>query len=266
MRVNTVLQSLLVLLFMWNVVGLRAQSYCIDSACQQYKENKTAKTTSKNLNESTIRQIANEVTVEVISEGRKYGSGVIIALYESRYTVMTNEHVVFAGESIKIVTHDGEIHNVNKLDIDNPEGLDLAILQFTSDNRYFVADYKASLNNLAAGDTVYAAGYPAEADSSGSPKFTFISGQIEMLSDAFIEGGYQIGANLELDRGMSGGPLFNTRGEVVGINGMHSYPLWGNPYVFIDGTTPSEEARAQMEQYSWSVPSSLLFQLLTSTE
>lgn len=43
-------------------------------------------------------------------------------------------------------------------------------------------------------------------------------------------------------------------GQVVGINGMHAYPLWGDPYVFKDGSLPCPKMRAVMEQSSWAIP------------
>lgn len=48
--------------------------------------------------------------------------------------------------------------------------------------------------------------------------------------------------------------MLNRQGFVIGINGRHSYPLWGNPYVFKDGYVPNQAMRSQMIQLSWAVP------------
>ena len=38
------------------------------------------------------------------------------------------------------------------------------------------------------------------------------------------------------------------------INGIHKYPLWGNAYIFKDGTTPALSIRRQMQRSSWAIP------------
>lgn len=69
-----------------------------------------------------------------------------------------------------------------------------------------------------------------------------------------LEEGYQIGYTNDIEKGMSGGPVLNRAGEVVAVNGMHAYPLWGDPYVFKDGSHPEQSLKQQMVRYSWSIP------------
>ena len=228
MRFVLVLHSLIAFASILSGPFLCPQRYFLSSGHHQESIGLT-RASRKSLNEATLRQIANEITVEIIAEDRKYGSGIIVASYENQYTVVTNEHVVFSGNSIRIVAHDGQAYDAQKLPLINSEEFDLAILQFSSNTRYLVADYNASQYNSIVGDIVFASGYPATEDTSEYSEFTFVSGQIGMITNAFIEGGYQIGSTLDLEKGMSGGPLLNADGEVIGINGMHKYPLWGNP-------------------------------------
>lgn len=35
---------------------------------------------------------------------------------------------------------------------------------------------------------------------------------------------------------------------------MHAYPLWGDPYIFADGSEPEPALREQMVNYSWGIP------------
>jgi hypothetical protein len=48
----------------------------------------------------------------------------------------------------------------------------------------------------------------------------------------------------------------------VGINGLHANPIWGDPYVFEDGSYPTDAQREQISQYSWGIPLETVKQLL----
>ncbi|MBC6423922.1 MAG: trypsin-like peptidase domain-containing protein [Hormoscilla sp. SP12CHS1] len=73
---------------------------------------------------------------------------------------------------------------------------------------------------------------------------------------------YQIGYSNNIKKGMSGGPILNSEGKVIGVNGIHAYPLWGDPYRYEDGTPPSEAMRAAMKHLSWGIPIQTFAQLV----
>lgn len=85
-----------------------------------------------------------------------------------------------------------------------------------------------------------------------------------MISDLSFRGGYKIGYTNDIRKGMSGGPLLNEKKEIVGINGRHKYPAWGNPYIFEDGTTASPEKKEEMSQYSWAIPTQTFLRLTSN--
>ena len=207
----------------------------------------------------TVIQLKNEaraIAVKVLS-GYGGGSGILIKKQGQTYTILTNEHVLAAGESHRIQTPDGKIYQGELLKNQSFDGNDLVLLQFRSASEYAVARLASS--PLMVGDEVFAAGFPGQ-DAAEKRAFEFLLGTISFLCPKALAGGYQIGYSNPVEKGMSGGPLLNIRGEVVGINGMHAYPVWGDPYVFKDGSKPNLP-RDLMLQSSWAIPIETFVQL-----
>lgn len=194
-----------------------------------------------------IQNLARSITVKVAS-GQSWGSGILIQRQGSTYTVLTNEHVLRLGNSYQIHTPDGQVHTAQVLSVGQFNGNDLALLQFNSAQSYPIATLAAS-SAISMGDVTYASGFPADRDG-----FTFTRGQVSYLLPQPFKLGYQLGYSNDIFKGMSGGPVLNQYGEVVGINGKHKYPLWGNTYIFRDGSTPTAEVRQEMDSSSWAIP------------
>lgn len=206
-----------------------------------------------------LYQVARSISVKVYT-GSTNGSGLIIQRQGSVYTMVTNRHVLTPGAPYRVETADGRVYSAEVLENVAFGGNDLALLQFSSTQDYPVASLGAGAS-LAVGDRVYAGGFPNGVDPSQAGGFVFRDGTVTLLPDRALEKGYQLGFSNRIDKGMSGGPLLNDRGEVVGINGMHAYPLWGNPYIYIDGSEPSAATREVMVRSSWAIPMETLVQL-----
>ncbi len=221
-----------------------------------------------------LQSVAETITVKVQS-GQNSGSGIIIDRQGSTYTIVTNQHVLRAGNGriYPIQTPDDRIYSAQAIDPPNWTNNDLSLLQFDSDLDYTVANLGDSAA-ITLDEDVFAAGFPFEVqnsqhtpDTPGTSDthdrgFRFTMGQVSSISDRSFAGGYQIGYTNAIKKGMSGGPVLNKRGEVVAINGMHAHPLWGNPYVFEDGSFASESEVEQMSQLSWAIPIDTLVQLI----
>ena len=219
-----------------------------------------------------LHNLAESITVKVIS-GEVLGSGIIIRKQGSIYTVLTNDHVLRSGDPpYKIQTADSRVHAADLPQAVSFNGNDLALLQFRSANpNYSVA---SSGTSPTVGDEVFAAGFPFVEEPShpsnrpnpfipGESKkgFVFRTGKVSLVLDKALEGGYRIGYTNYIEKGMSGGPLLNHRGDVVSINGMHAEPLWGDPYVYMDGSEPEQTLKEQMSRYSWGIPIETYVQL-----
>lgn len=223
----------------------------------------SAKEPPTQLSINQLQQRTKSITVKVLSE-KSWGSGVVIKRQGQIYTVLTNQHVLDAGKRYRVQTTDGRTYQANLLPKLRSND-DLGLLQFRSPNfAYTVASLKSS-SRLVVGERVFAAGFPSDVTNpSSSGKFEFTTGQITILLKRPFVGGYQIGYTNDVKRGMSGGPLLNRRGEVVGVNGMPKYPLLGNPYVFKDGSTISDTMWEEVIGLSWAVPSQTFLNLKSS--
>ncbi len=209
------------------------------------------KEASTQLEVEKLHQLARSLTVKVLS-GDFLGSGIAIERQGQIYTVLTNDHVVKAGNPpYQIQTPDGKIYPAQLAKTGGFDGNDLSLLQFSTTADYTVAKLGTVLK---AGDEVFAAGFPFSAEVSKEERFVFRTGKVWLILDKALEGGYQVGYTNDVEKGMSGGPLLNRAGELVGINGMHAYPLWGDPYIFKDGSEPNPSLEEQMSKYSWGIP------------
>jgi S1-C subfamily serine protease len=218
-----------------------------------------------------LEQAARLITVRILSSpkqkrDRSLGSGVLFYQDKltSTYGVITNNHVLQAGEApYSIQTPDGKIYRAKSVARKKQlrgNGLDLALLEFVADSEYSIAT--KSNQQAAIGAWVMSAGFPLKNSQSKSGRFVIKPGKIQLVLDKALEGGYQIGFTNDVEKGMSGGPLLNSAGELVGINGLHANPTWGDPYVFEDGSYPTDAQREQISQYSWGIPLQTVKQLL----
>lgn len=253
------LRSLMLFVYTSNFLALSlAATYTITSIGEV-----SAKEPPTSLSIKQLKQRAESITVKVLSE-KSWGSGVVVKRQGQIYTVLTNQHVLDAGKRYRVQTTDGRSYLAILLPKLRSND-DLGLLQFRSPNfAHAVASLKSS-SRLVVGEQVFAAGFPSEVTNpSSSGKFKFTTGQITVLLNQPFVGGYQIGYTNDVKRGMSGGPLLNRRGEVIGVNGMPKYPLLGNPYVFKDGSTISDTMWDEVIHLSWAVPSQTFLNLKSS--
>lgn len=221
----------------------------------------------------SVPAIARQVTVRILTNPG-IGSGVIIERRGQTYTVVTCAHVVADTKDNRytILTADGQQHNGRRLRSAKFLNADLALVQFTSDQAYRVAAI-ADSRALAIGDPIYASGFPnwhwtnsnavEETRDWGTKAFRLTSGKVAMLPERSLQEGYQLGYTNDVEQGMSGGPVLDQYGRLIGINGRLKYPPQGTiAFIFEDGTVPSEKIFQQMEALSWAIPTATFWQAL----
>ena len=165
------------------------------------------------LSPQQVEAIGREVTVRI--DGSGGGSGVIVDRKDNTYFVLTNHHVVRYPDRYEIETSDGNRYPIYKMQ--ELPGLDLALVQFQSNKIYRVAELGNS-DQLTGGANVYAAGFPVPEPQREQRTYRFAGGQFQRYQPAG-DNGYTMVYNSEVVHGMSGGPVLDGVGRVVGING-----------------------------------------------
>jgi serine protease Do len=164
------------------------------------------------------------------------GSGFII---DSSGIVVTNNHVIADADEITVILNDGTRLKAELLGKDTK--VDLAVLKVKSDKPLKSVKFGDS-DKLRLGEWVIAIGNPF---SLGG---TVTAGIVSARNRDINSGPYDnyIQTDAAINRGNSGGPLFNLNGEVVGINTAIISPSGGS--IGIGFSVPSKTAVAVIDQ------------------
>ena len=159
---------------------------------------------------------AKQIIVRI--DGASIGSGSIIEHNGDRYKVLTNWHVMQNEGGYTVQTIDGRKHPVIPESIKQLGGLDLAVFEFTSNQNYQTAELGDS-GNLNEGQIIYFGGYPGELRREDNRYYRFFTANLVGILPRSTDNGYSLIYNGEAFPGMSGGPVFNREGLVIGVHG-----------------------------------------------
>jgi serine protease Do len=165
------------------------------------------------------------------------GSGFII---DAQGHVVTNNHVVQGAEEIEVTFLDDRVYKAEVVGRD--EKTDLAVLKITNADRKFDHVKFGDSDEARVGDWIIAIGNPF--GLGGTVTAGIISARARNINagpyDDFIQ------TDAAINRGNSGGPMFDVEGDVIGINSAIYSPSGGN--VGIGFAIPVNMAKPIIEQ------------------
>ena len=175
-------------------------------------------------------------TPQAPRRSQSLGSGFIV---DSSGVVITNNHVIADADEITVTTHDGVTLKATLVGRD--ERTDLAVLKVSPDKPLTAVAFGDS-DQSRVGDWVLAIGNPFGLGGSVT------AGIVSARGRDIQQGPYDnfIQTDAAINKGNSGGPLFNMDGEVIGINTAIYSPSGGS--IGIGFSIPSNLAKNVVAQ------------------
>ena len=207
--------------------------------------------------EQKLRHQLRSISIGILAHGETIGSGVLLAKQQQVYTVITNVQVIQAASlPFQIQTPDGQIYAAALITPPVGQNRDLSVLRFHSLRSYLTAKLATTLPKT--GDRVWSSGFPLDRLSDTDrpvSALNIVSSQIVQILPIAISGGYSIGSDRPIERGMSGGPLLNRSGKLIGINGVRANFRQHQSEMLEDGSKVGDLLHQQIKNSNWAIPS-----------
>lgn len=185
---------------LYNILAATEKKHLEQSKGEKIKIALSTQKIHQNLTDMLKKTSSSVVTVET---EKKFGSGVFIS--DNGY-IITNYHVI-EGEKTVFVRIDKE-KKIKAEIIKSNRDFDLAILKVDVNSK----GLSFNKNSTNLGEDVYAIGTPLDKKLQQSISKGIISGYREFNGVNFIQ------MDTNINSGNSGGPLLNSKGEIIGIN------------------------------------------------
>jgi serine protease Do len=164
------------------------------------------------------------------------GSGFIV---DTSGIVVTNNHVIADADEINVIMNDGTKIRAELVGVDKKT--DIAVLKFKPVKPLIAVKFGDS-DKLRLGEWVIAIGNPFSL--GGSVTAGIVSARNRDISQGPYDNYIQTDASI--NRGNSGGPLFNLDGEVVGVNTLIISPTGGS--IGLGFAVPSKTVAGVVDQ------------------
>jgi serine protease Do len=152
------------------------------------------------------------------NEGEVQGSGFII---DAEGYVVTNNHVVDEGDTIEVVVSETKTYKAKLVGRD--EATDIALLKIDAKEKFPAVSF-ADDTKVRVGDWVLAVGNPFGLGGTVTAGIVSARGR-DINAGPFTE---YLQIDAAINRGNSGGPTFDMRGQVVGMNTAIFSPTGGS--------------------------------------
>ena len=162
---------------------------------------------------SVVTIVTSIADPELAGETRQFiGTGFIL---NREGMIATNQHVVGGAETITVILSDGR--ELKGQEINSDRDTDLAIITIDDRNMLPGIVTMGNSNDINVGEQVVAIGSPVSRNFAGTVTSGIISGKDRnvYIGDSVIN---YLQTDAAINEGNSGGPLFNAKGEVIGIN------------------------------------------------
>lgn len=195
------------------ILDKSAQSPAADTATPplgfpfQYPSQTSLADLVEQVSPAVVNIITTSETSESTTEGQ--GSGFIIS---PKGELVTNYHVIDGGTTIEVEFNNGERFPATVVGKD--EETDIAVLKINSQRSFPTVNFHRGAP-LRIGDWVVAIGNPFGIGQSTSFGIVSAIGRERVESGSYVD---YIQTDATINTGNSGGPLFNPKGDVVGVN------------------------------------------------
>ncbi|MGB5818260.1 MAG: trypsin-like peptidase domain-containing protein [Saonia sp.] len=159
----------------------------------------------------TIYTTSNAFTERGPVQNQGLGSGVLIS---HDCHILTAAHVVDGSSKIKVKTQDGKLRDATVLF--SEKSADIALLKLDETDASLAHATLGDSDVMAVGQNVYAIGSPYGMENSYSAGIISAFRGFNELYDGTVRIEF-IQTDAAINSGNSGGPLFNSNGEVIGI-------------------------------------------------
>jgi serine protease Do len=168
---------------------------------------------------ASVHELAERVSPAVVQVNTSTGLGSGFIIHPDGY-IITNDHVIAGSNNLTVTVFDGSGKNMRKRKFDKvsiiaTDGhLDLALLKLEdASGERFPTVPLGSSDELRQGAPVVAIGSPMGLDRSISAGIVSLRNRHSGETASLL-----VQSTAQISPGNSGGPLFNMRGEVIGVN------------------------------------------------
>lgn len=159
----------------------------------------------------TIFTQSETATEKGIQKSNGLGSGVLVS---GDCHILTAAHVVAGNSDILVKTQDGKMRKATVLF--SEQNADIALLKLTEPDASLVHATLGDSDALAVGQNIYAIGSPYGMENSFSSGIISAFRGFNKIHDGTVKVEF-IQTDAAINSGNSGGPLFNSNGDVIGI-------------------------------------------------